>query len=72
MENSLKNPNEKIWKINCREIDKIKKKGVTTDTPSFIDDINNKCVININGLESANAVNIQDTDEFMYTTEKIL
>lgn len=69
VETSLKNPKEKIWKIDCREIDKIK----DTEIPAFINDVNDKekCVININGLETANADAIQDIDQFIYTTEKI-
>jgi len=69
VETSLKNPKEKIWKINCSEIDKIK----NTAIPAFINDVNDKekCVININGLETANTDAIKDNDQFIYTTEKI-
>jgi hypothetical protein len=74
IENSKNNPNEKIWKINCREIDKIKNNGVITGTSAFIEDDNdkNKCIININELNAANAAVVQDIDEFMYTPEQIL
>lgn len=74
IENSKNNPNEKIWKINCREIDNIKNNGVITGTSAFIEDDNdkNKCIININELNTANAAVVQDIDEFMYTPEQIL
>jgi hypothetical protein len=74
IENSKNNPNEKIWKINCREIDNIKNNGVITGTSAFIEDDNdkNKCIININELNAANAAVVQDIDEFMYTPEQIL
>jgi len=74
IENSKNNPNEKIWKINCREIDTIKNNGVITGTSAFIEDDNdkNKCIININELNAANAAVVQDIDKFMYTPEQIL
>jgi hypothetical protein len=69
VETSLSNPKEKIWKINCSEIDKIK----NTVIPAFIDDVNNKqkCLININRLENANAAVIQDDRRIIYDTENI-
>lgn len=61
--------NEKVWRVDCEQIDKILKNGVDTNQPAFIS-YDNKCIINKRVLEEIN--NPQKEEENIhYTTEYI-